>query len=100
MPAMHSVTLSYAESTYAMTWAPAQWEIWGGEDEAHLKLLQRGTPSHPTALGISIVKGIELAFPPVRYKCYKLIAEPLNKQPAFRKTKEKGWLMVDEIFFN
>jgi len=100
MPAMHSVTLSYAESTYAMTWAPARWEIWGGEDEAHLKLLQRGTPSHPTALGISNVKGIELTFPPVRYKCYKLIAEPLNKQPAFRKTKEKGWLMVDEIFFN
>lgn len=100
MPAMHSVTLSYAESTYAMTWAPARWEIWGGEDEAHLKLLQRGTPSHPTALGISNVRGIELTFPPVRYKCYKLIAEPLNKQPAFRKTKEKGWLMVDEIFFN
>lgn len=100
MPEMHSVTLSYAESTYAMTWAPARWEIWGGEDEAHLKLLQRGTPSHPTALGISNVKGIELTFPPVRHKCYKLIAEPLNKQPAFRKTKEKGWLMVDEIFFN
>ncbi|HMV11138.1 MAG TPA: FN3 associated domain-containing protein [Cyclobacteriaceae bacterium] len=100
MPTMHSVTLSYAESTYAMTWAPARWEIWGGDDEAHLKLLQRGTPSHPTALGISNVRGIELTFPPVRYKCYKLIAEPLNKQPAFRKTKEKGWLMVDEIFFN
>lgn len=83
-----------------MTMPPAEVEVWGGEDAEHLTLLQKVKPVQPIDYSNSRVEGIEIKFPTAKRKCYKLIAKPLTKLPAFRKSNEKGWLMVDEIFFN
>lgn len=99
-PVISSVTLSYADNVYAMTMAPAAMEVWGGDDENSLTLLQRIKPEQPEGYGAARVRGTEVTFPAARRRCYKIIAKPLAKFPAFYKIKEKGWLMVDEIFFN
>lgn len=99
-PEIGSVTLSYADNIYAMTMAPGEMEVWGGNDEHSLSLLQRVKPVQPEGYGPTRVRGIEVTFPAAKRRCYKIIAKPLSKFPAFYKTKDKGWLMVDEIFFN
>ena len=83
-----------------MTMPPAEVEVWGGEHEDHLTLLQNVKPVQPTDYSISRIEGVEIKFPAAKRKWYKVVAKPLTKLPDFRKSKDKGWLMVDEIFFN
>lgn len=99
-PEIQSLTISYSKNVGAMTMPPAEVEVWGGIDEQHLALLQKIKPEQPTEYGTSRIEGIEVSFPKVKLKCYKLIAKPLSKLPAFRESKDRGWLMIDEVFFN
>jgi uncharacterized membrane protein len=99
-PALQSITISFSKNAGAMTMPPAEVEVWGGEDAENITLLQKVKPVQPIDYSNSRVEGIEIKFPTAKRKCYKLIAKPLTKLPAFRKSNEKGWLMVDEIFFN
>jgi hypothetical protein len=98
-PLLTSVTLSYARNINAMCMPPAEMQIWGGNDELNLKLLTSLKPEQPSGYTATRIEGSNLQFPASRFKCYKLVAKTLTKLPAFRKApKEKGWLMVDEVF--
>jgi hypothetical protein len=99
-PVLRSITVSFSKNVGAMTMPPAEVEVWGGEDKDHLTLLQRVKPVQPTDYNNSRIEGVEIKVPAAERKCYKLIAKPLTKLPDFRKSKDKGWLMIDEIFFN
>jgi hypothetical protein len=100
-PTITSVTLSYARNIGAMCMPPASMEVWGGSDPKNLKLLNRITPNQPTEYVPTRIEGAVIEIPPSNYTCYKIVAKPLAKLPAFRKEKkQKGWLMVDELFFN
>jgi hypothetical protein len=99
-PALTSVTLSYARNIGAMCMPPASMEIWGGSDPKNLKLLNKIEPEQPTAYVATRIEGATMEIPSANFRCYKIIARPLSKLPAFRKEKQKGWLMVDELFFN
>lgn len=99
-PNLQSITISFSKNVGAMTMPPAEVEVWGGSDEDHLTLLQKVKPNQPTDYNISRVEGVEIKFPAAKRKCYRVVAKPLTKLPDFRKSKDKGWLMVDEIFFN
>ena len=99
-PAVQSITISFSKNPGAMTMPPETVEVWGGEDADHLTLLQKVKPVQPTDYSNSRIEGVEIKFPAAKRKCYKIIAKPLAKLPAFRESKEKGWLMVDEVFFN
>jgi hypothetical protein len=101
VPTVSSITLSYARNVYAMCMPPAEMELWGGDNEKQLKLLAKVKPEQPTDYVPVRIEGANLTFSPGKYPCLKLVATPLAKLPAFRKEKkEKGWLMVDEVFFN
>jgi hypothetical protein len=101
LPEISSVTLSYARNIGAMCMPPAEMQVWGGEDENHLKLLASLKPAQPTDYVPTRIEGADIKIPKSNFKCYKVIAKTLTKLPAFRKApKDKGWLMVDEIFFN
>lgn len=101
VPTVSSVTLSYARNIYAMCMPPAEMQVWGGDDEKNLKLLASYTPVQPTEYTSTRIEGANLRIPVSKFKVYKLVAKTLVKLPAFRKApKEKGWLMVDEVFFN
>jgi Planctomycete cytochrome C/Fn3 associated len=99
-PEIQSLTISYSKNVGAMTMPPVEVEVWGGADEQHMTLLKKIKPVQPIEYGISRIEGVEVTFPKTRARCYKLIAKPLSKLPAFRESKEKGWLMMDEVFFN
>ncbi|MEO7989655.1 MAG: c-type cytochrome domain-containing protein [Chryseolinea sp.] len=101
-PTIHSLTISYSKNVGAMTMPPQHVEVWGGSDSQHLTLLKKVTPDQPTEYGQSKTEGLVISIPPSTFPCYKLIAKPLGKLPAFRKAeaKDKAWLMVDEVFFN
>ena len=48
-----------------------------------------------------MVEGIKLDIDPSAYKCFKIIAKNVTKLPAWHPGKgDKGWLFIDEIFFN
>jgi hypothetical protein len=101
-PAIKSVTLSYARNIYAMCMPPEVMEVWAGSDPKDLKLLQRIKPVQPDGYLGTRIEGATVDLPEGKYACYKIVAKPLAKLPEFRKAgkKDKGWLMVDEIFFN
>jgi hypothetical protein len=101
IPELKSVTLSYARNIGAMCMPPAELQVWGGNDERNLKLLASQKPTQPSEYVSTRIEGASIEFPPSKFKCYKIVAKPLAKLPAFRKApNEKGWLMVDEVFFN
>jgi hypothetical protein len=100
-PSVSNVTLSYARNIYALCMPPAELEVWGGSDPDHLKLLNRIKPEQPTAWVSTRIEGASITIQESSFACYKLIAKPLSKLPEFRgEKKQKGWLMVDEVFFN
>lgn len=100
VPVLQSITISFSKNAGAMTMPPAEVEVWGGDDKDHLTLLQKIKPVQPADYSNSRIEGVEIKFPQAARKCYKVVAKPLTKLPDFRNSKEKGWLMVDEIFFN
>lgn len=99
-PKINSVTISFAKDVGAETMPPEWVEIYGGNDEAHLALIRKVVPSQPAEYGVNQNEGIVIPID-ASYSVYKIIAHPLAKLPAFRKApKDKGWLMLDEVFFN
>lgn len=101
VPEISHVTLSYARNVNAMCMPPTEMQVWGGTDENNLKLLASGKPEQPKDYVSTRIEGAYIAIPPSKFKCYKLVAKTLTKLPEFRKAPgEKGWLMVDEVFFN
>jgi hypothetical protein len=101
IPKIKNITLSFAKNIGAMCMPPSSMEIWGGADPKNLKLLKKITPAQPAAYVGTRIEGASVEIPASTFACYKIVARPLAKLPAFRKEpKEKGWLMVDEVFFN
>jgi uncharacterized membrane protein len=80
---------------------PASVEIWGGNDERHLKKITRFVPAQPGKQVPAGIKPYEINFDPVTLKYVKIIAEPVSQLPKWHPGKgKKGWLFVDEVFVN
>ncbi len=100
-PTVSAITLSYARNVGAMCMPPALVEVWGGNNAADLRLLANVVPDQPTEYLSTRIEGATVTIPPSTFSCYRILARPLEKLPAFREApKDKGWLMVDEVFFN
>jgi hypothetical protein len=100
-PALKSVTLSYAKNVGAMCMPPKEMQVWAGNDKEKLTLVAKINPRQPEGYDPVRIEGATVNLPATGFKYYKLVAKPLAKLPAFRnRKKDKGWLMVDEIFFN
>lgn len=101
VPTLTNITLSYARNIGSMCMPPATFEVWGGSGPKDLKLLRKITPAQPTTWVSTRIEGASIDIPASTFACYKILARPLAKLPDFRDAKkEKGWLMVDEVFFN
>jgi hypothetical protein len=100
-PIINSITISYARNVYAMCMPPEYVEVWSGTYAKNMKLLKRVRPEQPDSWVSTRIEGCIIEIPGSRFKHYKIVAKPLSKLPKFRKEpKQKGWLMMDEIFFN
>jgi hypothetical protein len=100
---INSISVSYNKSIQAYLMPPAEIEIWGGDDKNRLKLLKKASPKQPTKeeKNAVIVEGLKIEIAPSTYKWYKIIAKNVTKLPVWHPGKgDKGWLFIDEIFFN
>ena len=100
---INSISISYNENVPSYLMPPAEVEIWAGENKDKLKLLKKAAAKQPTKEEKNIVRveGLKIDIPRSKYKWYKIIGKNVSKLPAWHPgKKEKGWIFVDEIFFN
>jgi hypothetical protein len=77
--------------------------VWGGEDEAHLKLIKNLVPEQPRKM--EPTRNAAIVMPVENEKVYKIVAWPVKELPKWHpsnnpKTKDKrAWLFVDEVIF-
>ena len=96
-----SVTVSNIVDINSYLMPPQEIEVWGGKDMASLHLLKRLQPAQPTKEKPPYLIGYDVSFHSSELKILKVIVKPLAKLPSWHKGKaDKGWVFVDEIFFN
>lgn len=98
-----SISLSYIKSVQSYIMPPTEIEVWGGNDKNKLKLLKKINPAQTTKEELNVVKNeaAKLEFSPAAFLYYKVTAKNISKLPVWHPGKgEKGWLFIDEIFFN
>jgi uncharacterized membrane protein/mono/diheme cytochrome c family protein len=98
-----SISISYNKNIQSYLMPPTEIEIWGGDEEGKLKLLKKTVPPQPTEKEKNVVRveGIKIDIPSSNYKVYKIIAKNVLKLPTWHPGKgDKGWIFIDEIFFN
>jgi hypothetical protein len=108
-----TVSVSSMVDTAGYVMPPLSLELWGGNDSAHLKLLNRITPVQPPKPPKPQKKGeplksqppylklYNLSFKPTTVHYLKLIANPVIKLPSWHSGKGKrGWFFVDEVIVN
>ena len=79
----------------------AEVQVWGGSDPKRLSLLKKLYPKQPEKLGTPGYKvGFTCAFGATKLSVLKIVAKPVSKLPAWHPGKgERGWVFVDEVFF-
>lgn len=96
-----SVSFSTLINTGGYIMPPAQLEVWGGTSINDLVLLKRSNPQQPRALEPAYMTGFDCGFAAKKISVIKIVAKPVSKLPAWHPGKgEKGWVFIDEIFFN
>lgn len=98
---IQEVVLSVGLNMGAYLVMPQSVEVWGGTDPGALKPLASITPTAYTTWQSVRVEGIRVPLRGVSYPYYKIVATPTPRLPVFiSKKQEKGWLFIDEVFFN
>jgi hypothetical protein len=81
---------------------PAEVQVWGGRDKAHLRLMSTLKTGEQKKDDPAIVTGLVCKLnssAPV--SCIKLVAKPIYKLPAWHPAKGKpSWVFADEVFLN
>jgi uncharacterized membrane protein/mono/diheme cytochrome c family protein len=98
-----NISISYNISVQSYLMPPAEIEIWGGDRKDDLKLLKKIQPRQVTEAEKNVVRveGLKIELRPEMHKCYKVILKNLQRLPSWHPGKgDKGWLFIDEIFFN
>lgn len=94
------VVVSFGRSIYSHCFPPQSVELWGGNDENSMRLIQRIVVEQPSNYVPVKVDRVAIPLDGNSFKYYKLIATPIPKLPEwFSKRGEKGWFFVDEVFF-
>jgi hypothetical protein len=98
------ITLSYDFNPGGWLFPPSKIEVWGGEDEGHLKLIKNLVPEQPKKM--EPTRNAAIVMPVENKKVYKIVAWPVKELPKWHpsnnpKTKDKrAWLFVDEVIFS
>ena len=98
-----NVTIAFNKNVPSYLLPPASIEIWGGDDNSKLILLKKMSLPVITEKERRDVRneGVNIAIKPSGFKVYKIVVNNVQKLPAWHSGKgEKGWLFIDEIFFN
>lgn len=98
---LKDVTFSFLKKIDSYIMPPTTIEIWGGNSISDLKLLQKNAPIQPLKSESSEIIGITIPINSTSYKFIKVVANPVQKLPAWHPGKgQKGWIFIDEVLFN
>jgi len=96
-----SITISNLVDIGGYIMPPQQIEIWAGNQPGRLRLIKKINPEQPVKPAAACMKGYELSFTTIQAKYFKVVLVPVAKLPAWHPGKgERGWVFVDELFFN
>lgn len=99
-PLISKVVLSYADNLGGYVFPPTDVEVWGGESEKRIKLIEVIKIDQPTGYRSQNMEALSISFEPSTYSYYKVVAKPVSKLPLWHGGKgQKGWFFVDEVFF-
>lgn len=101
--AISSVSISYNKNVPSYLMPPAEIELWGGPDKNKMKLLKKISLPQTTKEEKNVVRNeaIKVEISPATAHYFKILAKNLTKLPSWHPGKgDKGWLFIDEIFFN
>lgn len=97
---VRKVVVSFANNIYAYIMPPASVEIWGGNNANDLKLITKVTPVQPVSPDGTRVEIVNIDLPENQFNTFKIVTKPVEKLPLWHPGKgQKGWVMIDEIFF-
>jgi len=103
IPLIKYVSIHYGMNVQSYILAPQYVELWGGDEEKQLKLLDKQllpplSKDKLNEVGTNAVI-LETKEKPSRF--YKVIVRNVEVLPPFHPGKgDKGWIFIDEIFFN
>jgi hypothetical protein len=100
---INSISISYNKSVQSYIMPPETIEIWGGEEKNKLRLVKKIIPEPISKDELNTIRaeGIKIDIPSSSFKVYKIVVKNISKLPAWHPGKgEKGWIFIDEIFFN
>jgi mono/diheme cytochrome c family protein len=94
------ITLSMAENHGQYIMPPILITVWGGDDSAKLNLIGKLKPELPVKEGPSMNRIFNVDITAGRYNHIRIQADPIRSLPAWHRGKgDKGWVFVDEVFF-
>jgi hypothetical protein len=100
---INSISISYNKSVQSYIMPPESIEIWAGEEKNKLRLLKKLTPEPTSKEELNVVRaeGIKIEIPQSSFGCYKIVVKNISRLPSWHPGKgDKGWVFIDEIFFN
>ncbi|SOE22570.1 Uncharacterized membrane protein [Spirosomataceae bacterium TFI 002] len=99
---INNISVSYLSQESGYIMPPTKVEFWAGTDKNNLKLIQTQIPEQLTKVEPRKNVGISAILPAgSTYKYVKIVAKPIAKLPSWHRGKgDKGWVFIDEVFFN
>lgn len=96
------VSLSYAKNLGAFLFPPAKVELFAGNDATSFTLIKTVSPEQPSSYTDGTKnEAVFLSLEGTAYRTFKVKVTPVPKLPQWHGGKgERGWIFVDEVFFN
>lgn len=95
------ITVSTLVDINSYIMPPAFIEVWGDSGDGKFRKLKTEIPEQPGAVKPAYLKGYKVKLDQVKLKAVKIVVQPVTKLPAWHPGKgDKGWVFMDEIFFN
>jgi len=80
---------------------PAEIQVWGGDDNAHLRLIGTLKTPEPKKNDSTLITGLVCKLTPGRpVSCIKLAVKPAKIPPWSRYKGKSGWVFADEVLLN
>jgi hypothetical protein len=100
-PSLSRVILSMADNNGAYIMPPARVIVMAGNDSSKLSPAGRLSPVQPLKYGPVRNQTYIVDIKPGNYRYVRVQADPVSSLPAWHRGKgDKGWVFVDEVFFD
>ena len=94
------VVLSMADNHGSYIMPPLRVTVFAGTDSSKLSPIGSLVPVQPTRYGPVVNLAYAVAVKPGRYTHFRVQADPVSSLPAWHNgRRDKGWIFVDEVFF-